>query len=151
VKDPVNVPPVTVQDCEATELPDKLQEVSFRKKPDPDTVTIVPAWAEAGLNVMDALLTRKVVEATSSSGLPVAVIVYVPGMIEATLNDADKVPLEIEQLNVPIGLPDNEQLVSASEKSDPATSTDAPICAEAGLNVIEGEGSVKLADAESPV
>ena len=123
--------------------------MSLREKPDPDTVTIDPACAESGLNAIDALLTTKVAEAESLPGLPVAVIVYVPGVMEVTLNDADKVPLEIEQLKVPTGLPDNEQLVSPVEKSEPVTPTVAPTCAEVGLNVIDGEGTVKLADVES--
>jgi hypothetical protein len=92
-----------------------------------------------------------VAEAESPSERPVAVIVYVPGVVEVTLNDADKVPFEIEQLKVPTGLPDNEQLVSLVEKSDPVASTVAPIWADVGLNVIDGGGTVKLADAESPV
>ncbi len=98
-------------------------------------------------------LTTKVAEAESSFGLPVAVIVYLPGTATpSTTNDADRVPLEIEQLILPIGLPDNEQLVSAVEKPDPTTSTDAPAAAEVGLSVIDGGTAltVKLADAESP-
>ncbi|MGP8070612.1 MAG: hypothetical protein ACLP5V_12055 [Candidatus Bathyarchaeia archaeon] len=97
------------------------------------------------------LPTTKVAEAESSLGLPVAVIVYVPDAVEATVNDADKVPLAIEQLKVSTGLPDNEQLVSAVEKPDPVTSTVAPTGAEAELSVIEGGAplTVKLAEAES--
>jgi len=131
-----------------------VQYVSLDENPDPDTCTLDPASAEAGLNVIDMvvvpLLTTKVAEAESPLGLPVAVIVYVPET-PATTNDAYKVPLEIEQLEVPTGLPDNEQLVSAVEKSDPATSTDAPTAPELGLSVIDGDAplTVKLAEAES--
>jgi hypothetical protein len=59
------------------ELPDKIQEVSLAEKPYPDTWTVDPACAEAGLNVIDMvpLLTTKVAEAESSLGLPVAVTV----------------------------------------------------------------------------
>jgi hypothetical protein len=92
----------------------------------------------------------KVADAKSPLGVPDAVIVYVPGVAEVTLNDADKVPLEIEQVEVTPGIPDSEHPVSVLEKSDPVTPTDAPICAEVGLMVMEGEGTVKLADAESP-
>ena len=97
------------------------------------------------------LLTTKVAEAESSLGLPVAVIVYVPDAVEATVNDADKVPLAIEQLKVSTGLPDNEQLVSAIEKSEPATSTVVPTGADVELSVIEGDAplTAKLAEAES--
>jgi hypothetical protein len=70
--------------------------------------------------------------------------------MEVTLNDADKVPLESEQVEVPTGMPDNEQLVSPLEKYDPVTLTVAPICADAGLKFIDGGGTVTLADVESP-
>jgi hypothetical protein len=96
------------------------------------------------------LLTTKAAEAESPLGLPVAVIVYVPDAIETTVNDADKVPPAIEQLKVSTGLPDNEQLVSAVEKSDPVTSTVAPTEAEVELSVIDGVVTVKLIEAESP-
>ena len=139
----------TEHDCEVTELPDRLQEVSLKEKPDPDTATFVPGCAQAGLSAIDAPLTTKVAEAESSPGLPDAVIVYVPGVMEVTLNVADNVPLEIEQLKVPTGLPDNEQLVSPVEKSEPVTSTDVPTFAEVGLSLIDGEGTVKLADVKS--
>jgi hypothetical protein len=76
--------------------------------------------------------------------------VYVPDAIETTVNDADKVPPAIEQLKGTNGLPDNEQLVSAVEKSEPVATTDVPTCAEVGPNVIDGEGTVKLTDVESP-
>jgi len=59
----------------------------------------------------------------------------------------------MEQLVVSTGLPDNEQLVSAVEKSNPVTSTDAPTGAEVELSVIDGDAplTVKLAEAESPL
>jgi hypothetical protein len=100
---------------------------------------------------MVPLLTTKVAEAESSLGLPVAVIAYVPETL-ATTNEANKVPLEIEQLEVPTGVPDNEQLVSAVENPDPSTSTDAPTGAEVELSVIDGGAplTVKLAEAKSP-
>ena len=96
--------------------------------------------------------TTKVAEAESSLGLPVAVIVYVPDAIETTVNAAYKVPPKIEQLKVSTGVPDNEQLVSAVEKSDPVTSTVTPTAAEVELSVIDGGTAltVKLADVESP-
>jgi hypothetical protein len=47
-------------------------------------------------------------------------------VVEATVNDADKAPPEIEQLKVSTGLPDNEQLVSVVEKPEPVKSTVAP-------------------------
>ena len=52
--------------------PDKLQEVSLREKPDPDTVTFEPTCAEAELNEMDAPLTANVSETESSFGLAVS-------------------------------------------------------------------------------
>ena len=71
------MPPEIEQVCEATELPDKMQEVSLEEKSYPDTWTLDPACAEAGLNVICVLplLTTKVAEAESSLGLPVAVTV----------------------------------------------------------------------------
>lgn len=124
--------------------------MSLREKPDPDTVTFAPTSAEEGLNEIDAPLTTKVAEAESPPGVIVALIVYVPGATELTLNDADKVPFEIVHLEVPTGVPDSRQPVSVLEKYEPVTSTDVPICAEEGVNVSDGEGTVKLADAESP-
>lgn len=112
-----------------TGLPDNEQLVSAVEKSDPVTSTVAPTEAEVELSVIDGdvPLTVRLAEAESPPGLPVAVTVYVPDKAApATTNDADKVPLEIEQLMVPTGLPDNEQLVSAAEKSDPATSTVAP-------------------------
>jgi hypothetical protein len=48
------------------------------------------------------------------------------------------VPPEIKQLGLPIGVPDNEQLVSSVEKPEPETVTDDPTGAEAELNVMNG-------------
>ena len=70
--------------------------------------------------------------------------------MEGILNDADKFPFEIVQFKDSTGLPASEQLVSVVEKFDPVTLTVAPTCAEVGLNLIDGAGTVKLADAESP-
>jgi len=66
-------------------------------------------------------LTTKVAEAESSLGLPVAVIVYVPDAIEATVNVAVSVPVEIEQVYSVTGLPDSEQAVSLARKPEPDT------------------------------
>ena len=107
VKDPVKLPAERVQDCDTTEPPDKLQEVSLREKPDPDTVTLAPISAEEGLKKIDAPLIAKGAEAESPYGLPVTVIVYAAGVIDVMLNDADNTPFEIEQLEAPTGEPDS--------------------------------------------
>jgi len=39
---PVNVPPVSEHDCEATGRPLKLQVIAVGSKPEPDTCTVVP-------------------------------------------------------------------------------------------------------------
>jgi len=60
-------------------------------------------------------------------------------------------PLEIEQLEVLTGVPDNEQLVSVEENPEPDTSALAPTEAESGLSVIDAVVvTVKVAEAESP-
>jgi hypothetical protein len=100
-----------------------VQDVSLEEKPDPDTRTFDPACPEAGLNVIDVapLLTTKVAEAESSLGLPVAVIVYAPDAMEATVNLAVNAPFETEHVDAVTGLPDNEQPVSLVRKPEPDT------------------------------
>ena len=148
------VPPEIEQPKIPTGLPDNEQLVSAVEKSAPSTSTDAPTTAEVELSVIDgdAPLTVKLAVAESPPGVPLAVIVYVPDATSVTSNDADKVPPEIEQLKVSTGVPDNEQLVSAVEKSDPVTSTVTPAAAEVELSVIDGgtELTVKLAEAESP-
>jgi len=128
VNDAYKVPPEIEQLKTPTGPPDSEQLVSAVEKSEPSTSTDTPTGTEVALSVIDgdAPLTVKLAEAESPPGLPVAVIVYVPDAAETTVNDADKVPPEIEQLKVSTALPDNEQLVSVVEKSDPVTSTVAP-------------------------
>ena len=59
--------------------------------------------------------TTKVAEAVSPPGLPVAVIVYAPPELVATVNAPANIPSEIIQLCEPTAPPDNEQLVSEIE------------------------------------
>jgi hypothetical protein len=54
-------------------------------------------------------VTVKLTEAESSPGVPIAVIVYAPDAILATVNVAVNVPPEIEQLESSTPLPDSEQ------------------------------------------
>jgi hypothetical protein len=63
----------------------------------------------------------KTAEAESPPGLPVAVIVYPPDAIEATVNVAVNAPLETEHVDAITGLPDNEQPVSLVKKPEPDT------------------------------
>ena len=154
IKEPDIVPLEIKQFGELTTLPDIEQLESLEGKPEPETETVDPAGPEVGLSAIDGgePVTVKAAEAESPTGLPVTVIMDAPEPASlATTNDADKAPPEIEQLEVPTGLPDNEQLVSAVEKSNPDTSIDAPTGA-VGLSVIDGGAplTVKLADAESP-
>ena len=55
----------------------------------------------------------------------------------AITNEAVREPPEIEQVEVPTGLPDNEQLVSLDENPAPLTKTTTPTFADVGLRVIE--------------
>jgi hypothetical protein len=89
----------------------------------PVTSTDAPTGAEVELSVIDggAPLIVKLAEAESLPGLPLAVIVYVPDAIEATVNVAVSAPLEIEQVEVVTGLPDSEQAVSLARKPEPDT------------------------------
>jgi len=65
--------------------------------------------------------TVKVVEAWSLPGLPLAVIVYAPGTTLATLNEAVKVPLVMEQIELLTALPESEHAVSADKNAEPDT------------------------------
>jgi len=106
---------------------DNTQVVSLVEKPDPDTVTVVPTGAEAGLSVIDRVraLTVKVAEAESPVD-PITVTEYVPAATLATTNEAVNVPPETAQVGVPTALPDNEQVVSLEEKPEPDTRTVDP-------------------------
>ena len=64
-------------------------------------------------------------------------IVYVPAAMLATTNEAVRVPPEIVQVEVPTGLPDNEQLVSLDENPVPPTKTTTPTFADVGVRVID--------------
>lgn len=61
------------------------------------------------------------VDEKSPSGLPVAVIVYVPARTSATVNEPGvRMPPKIEQLGEATGVPDSVQLVSpAGEPGSP--------------------------------
>ena len=116
--------PLEIKQVEVpTGLPDNEQLVSAVEKPDPVTSTDVPTGAEVELSVIDGgtPLTVKLAEAESLPGLPLAVIVYVPDVIDATVNVAVSAPLEIEQVDAVTGLPDNEQAVSLAWKPEPNT------------------------------
>ena len=103
-----------------TGLPDNEQLVSVEEKPEPDTSTVAPTEAESGLSAIDvALVTVKLAEAESLPGLPLAVIVYAPGVTSPTVNVAVNVPPETEHVDTPTGLPDSVQVVSLARKLEP--------------------------------
>ena len=76
--EPVMVPLETVQDGDETKLLVPVIEhvESAEAKPDPDTITLVPACAELGFRVMDGIVgvNWKLAVAVSPIGLPVPVI-----------------------------------------------------------------------------
>ena len=74
---------------------------------------LVDTFADVGLRVMVAVAlllvaTVNVVEAESSSGLPVAVIVYEFAAMFATVKDPVNDPSEMEQVCEATALPVNE-------------------------------------------
>jgi hypothetical protein len=72
------------------------------------------AWVDRGVTV-------NAVTATSPAGVPVAVMMYAPTGVLATVNVAVSTPLEIEQVELLTGLPDNEQVTSVVENPEPDT------------------------------
>ncbi len=79
-----------------------------------------------------------VVEAESPEGFPVAVTPYELGITLATTKEADRAPLENEQVHVASAVPDNEQAVSPDEKPKPYTPTIDPAGAEAWFSAMDG-------------
>jgi len=63
--------------------------------------------------------------------------VYAPAATLAITNEAVRAPPEIEQAEVPTGLPDSEQLVSLGENPEPTTKTTTPTFPEVGVRVID--------------
>jgi hypothetical protein len=96
-----------------TIVPLNVQEVSLEEKPVPVTETAVPTFAVVGLKVMDAVpldVPRvNVVEVESSSGVPVAVMVYAFTATSATVKEPVNVPSEIEHVSDITGVPVSEQ------------------------------------------
>jgi hypothetical protein len=146
------VPLEIVQVEVPTALLDNEQLVSLDEKPEPDTKTIEPAWAEAGLSVKDGVMgvvvtrllvvvvtriTVRRVEAESPVD-PIAAIAYCPSGTLATTNDAVSVPPEIEQVWEAMPPPDSKQVASTLEKPEPDTTIVDPAEAEVGLSEIEG-------------
>ena len=62
---------------------------------------------------------------------------YEPAATLAITKEAVRVPPEIEQAEVPTGLPESEQLVSPDENPVPTTKTTTPTFADTGLRVID--------------
>ncbi len=83
-------------------------------------------------------------EAKSPTGLPATATTYEPTSTLATTNAAASVPPEIEQLDVPIAIPDSWQIVSPDEKPEPVTSTVDPARAEIGWRAIDGGNTTEL-------
>jgi len=75
VNEPANVPPEIEQVELLTGLPDNEQVVSVDENPEPEITAVAPTVAETGVKVTLGPLNRKVAEAESPVGLPVAVIV----------------------------------------------------------------------------
>jgi len=85
---------------------------------------VVPIDGDEVLKVIEGaarVLTVKVADAKSPPGFPVAVIVYVPGLTEATVKLPVNVPLDVEQVKAVTTLPDSEHDESLVKKSDPDT------------------------------
>ena len=85
---------------------------------------MVPTVAEVVLKLIvgdTTLLIVKLTDAESLPGFPVAVIVYVPGVAEATVKLPVSVPLDKEQLSEVIGVPESEHDESLVKKPDPDT------------------------------
>jgi len=77
-----------------------LHDESEARKFDPDTSTLSPWEVEVGLSVIDGgvVETTKLVDAESSAGLPVAVMVYAPAALLVTVKAPAKIPLDIVQV-----------------------------------------------------
>lgn len=71
-------------------------------------------WVDRGVTV-------NAVTAMSPAGVPVAVMMYAPTGVLATVNVAVSTPLEIEQVELLTGVPDNEQVASVVENPEPDT------------------------------
>ena len=153
VKDPTKFPFEIEQDEEATGLPESEQLESLVEKPEPETLTMLPAAAEVVLRVsVGVVKTVKYADEESDSGLPDAVTSYEPAETLGTVNDPVSAPLDIVQVSDVTAVPLRLQDESFVEKPVPPTETVAPTYAEVGLKVIEAElvnTKLKLADAES--
>ena len=112
IKEAVKVPSYIVQLWVLTIVPLNVQEVSPDEKPEPVTETVVATRADVGLKVMDAVPLNvpnvSVAEAESSSGVPVAVIVYEATATSATVNEPVNVPSETEHVSDVTGVPLSE-------------------------------------------
>ena len=75
------------------------------------------------MSIIDAVpgLIVKTARAESPFGLPTAVTLYEPAGSSATTKEPPSTPLRIEHAGELTGSPDNEQLVSFVEKSEPET------------------------------
>lgn len=155
VNDPEMIPAEIEHVEELTGLPDNPQPVSDEEKPEPETSTTAPTEAEVVLRLTVGAppWIVKLADAESAPGDPVAVIVYVPALSDATVKLPVNVPPETEQVKELIGVPEMVQEESLVKKSKPVTSTVVPGNEEAGFSVIDGgtEVTTKLAEAESPI
>ena len=100
-----------------------LHDESLVRKFDPDTWMLAPWEADVGLSVIEGGVVEatKLVDAESSVGLPVAVIVYAPAALLATVNAPAKIPFEIVQVWEATAPPAIEQLESEVEYPEPVT------------------------------
>jgi hypothetical protein len=96
-----------------------------------ELVVELVVWVDSGVTV-------NAVAAMSPAGLPVAVMTYAPAAMLATVNAAVSAPLEIEQVELLTGLPDNEQATSVAENPEPDTCTGVPGGPKTGYTAIEG-------------
>jgi hypothetical protein len=143
VKAPVGlVVPMPVDDEPASGVNVKVTGV-FMAKPDPVTVTVVPAGPFDGLTVM-AGTTLKMVAALLPLARPLAKTVAAPGpALPGTVRDAEKLPLTSVAasngaLTTRFEAVSTMVTTSSAAKPEPVTVTGAPALPLVGVTVITG-------------
>jgi hypothetical protein len=150
VNPPDSVPAEIEQDDKVKRLPGAVSRHVVPAKPEPEAVTTVPTRPVVGLNVsVGAPGTVKGSVATSPTGVPVTMRVYVPLAPDATVNEpdiavADTVHsgLGLEEMR-PLGDDEIVQPVSVGAKFVPVTRTICPARPVVGVTEMPGV-SVKV-------
>jgi len=138
---------VTVQVGAVTKLPPEIvHPVSLNEKCVPTTLTVVPVGPDVGVADIEGARTVKVAVAASPPGLPVTVIVYVPGAVVPTTKDVDVKTLAVMLQvagGIPITLPVpvTMQDVSVPENPVPLIETVCPTGPELGARLIVGSAA----------